>query len=245
MFFWKGNIVKRVLVIIPAYNEQESILKTVQTVKNCSFHKQYKVDYIVINDGSKDDTLSVLKNNDLSYLNLPMNLGIGGAMQTGYLYACENDYDYAIQLDGDGQHNPEYIEQLLTALEAENADMVIGSRFIKKEGFQSTGMRQLGIKLLSVTIRLLTSKKILDVTSGFRLCNKKLIAYFANNYAEDYPEPDAIVSSVKNGYKVIESPVIMNERQGGASSIAGLKTIYYMCKVEFSLIIQAIKKKEG
>ncbi len=235
---------KRILVIIPAYNEQESILNTVSALKNCSFPSEYSVDYIVVNDGSKDDTLNILKDNNLNYLNLPMNLGIGGAMQTGYLYAFENDYDFAVQLDGDGQHNPEYIQNLILPLDNSQADMVIGSRFIEKIGFQSTGMRQFGIKIVSSTIKLLTHKRIKDVTSGFRACNKKAISYFSNHYAEDYPEPEAIVSLLRNGFKIEEIPVVMNERQGGISSISGIKSAYYMLKVEMALLVQSIKKKE-
>lgn len=236
---------KRILVIIPAYNEEESILNTVKALTQCRFSSDYSVDYVVINDGSTDNTLNILKSNKLKFLNLPMNLGIGGAMQTGYIYAYENDYDYAVQLDGDGQHNPEYIEKLIAPL-AKNggADMAIGSRFIEKQGFQSTGMRQFGIKIVSSTIGLLTGTHIKDVTSGFRACNKSVIKLFSEYYAEDYPEPEAIVSVLKNGFGVAEVPVIMNERQGGVSSISGIKSAYYMLKVEIALLVQAIRKKE-
>lgn len=234
---------KRLLVIIPAYNEQESIEKTVAALRECDFSSAYHVDYAVINDGSKDHTLQILKERHLSYLNLSVNLGIGGAMQTGYLYAREQNYDYAVQLDGDGQHNPEFIESLLKPLEDGTADMVVGSRYIEKKGFQSTGLRQFGIKIVSATIRLVSHKRVLDVTSGFRACNRDMIEYFSNHYAEDYPEPEAIVSALKNHFKVAEVPVIMNERQGGSSSISGLKSIYYMCKVEIALLVQAIRKR--
>lgn len=234
---------KRLLVIIPAYNEQESIEKTVAALRECDFSSAYHVDYAVINDGSTDHTLQILKERHLSYLNLSVNLGIGGAMQTGYLYAREQNYDYAVQLDGDGQHNPEFIESLLKPLEDGTADMVVGSRYIEKKGFQSTGLRQFGIKIVSATIRLVSHKRVLDVTSGFRACNRDMIEYFSNHYAEDYPEPEAIVSALKNHFKVAEVPVIMNERQGGSSSISGLKSIYYMCKVEIALLVQAIRKR--
>lgn len=234
----------RLLVIIPAYNEQENILKTVTHLTDTALPNCFEADYLVVNDGSKDNTLSILSQNKLKYINLPMNLGIGGAMQTGYLYAWQNDYDIAIQLDGDGQHNPEYLEKLINPLINGQADMTIGSRFIEKEGFQSTGMRKLGIKILSASIRLFAGVKITDVTSGFRACNKELIRFFAEHYAEDYPEPEAIISVVKNGYRIQEVPVVMNERQGGASSISGFKSAYYMIKVELALMIQALRKKE-
>lgn len=234
---------KRILVIIPAYNEQESILKTVRTLQSCQFSPEYTVDYIVVNDGSRDNTLSVLRENGLRHLKLPMNLGIGGAMQTGYMFAAENGYDYAVQLDGDGQHNPEYIERIVAPLERGEADMVVGSRFIEKQGFQSTGLRQLGIRIVSATIHLLTRKRVLDVTSGFRACNRDTIVYFSKHYAEDYPEPEAIITALKNDFRVAEVPVIMNERSGGKSSIYGLKSVYYMLKVEFALFIQAMRRK--
>lgn len=234
---------KRILVVVPAYNEQESILKTVRKLQSCQFSPEYTVDYIVVNDGSCDNTLSVLRENGLRHLKLPMNLGIGGAMQTGYIFAAENGYDYAVQLDGDGQHNPEYIESIVAPLERGEADMVVGSRFIEKQGFQSTGLRQLGIRIVSATIHLLTRKRVLDVTSGFRACNRETIAYFSKHYAEDYPEPEAIITALKNDFRVAEVPVIMNERSGGKSSIYGLKSVYYMLKVEFALFIQAMRRK--
>ena len=234
----------RVLVIIPAYNEQDNILKTVNDLKSTDFQDCFNIDYLVINDGSKDNTLDVLSENNLIYINLPINLGIGGAMQTGYLYAGENNYDIAVQLDGDGQHSPEYIEKIIKPVIDGQTDMTVGSRFIENEGFQSTGMRKLGIKILSASIHLFTGVGITDATSGFRACGRDLIKFFSEHYAEDYPEPEAIISAAKNGYKIMEVPVIMNERQGGTSSISGLKSVYYMIKVELALIIQALRKKE-
>ncbi|MDD6236591.1 MAG: glycosyltransferase family 2 protein [Clostridiales bacterium] len=234
----------RLLVIIPAYNEQQSILKTVNNLTSTVLPDDLELDYLVINDGSTDNTLSILSENKLKYVNLPMNLGIGGAMQTGYLYARQNGYDIAVQLDGDGQHNPEYIEKLVRPLIDGQTDMTIGSRFIEKEGFQSTEMRKLGIKFLSASIKLFSGVRITDVTSGFRACNKHLIRFFSEHYAEDYPEPEAIISVMKNGYRIQEVPVMMNERQGGTSSISGFKAVYYMIKVELALVIQALRKKE-
>ena len=233
----------RILVIIPAYNEQESIQNTVENLKQACNTMEHQVDYVVINDGSKDNTLNILKQNHFSFIDLPVNLGIGGGMQTGYLYAYQNNYDIAIQLDGDGQHDPHYIQKLIQPLVNGQADMAIGSRYIEKTGFQSTGMRQLGIKIISTSLKILCRSKVLDVTSGFRACNKKLIHFFVDHYAQDYPEPEAIISVIRNGYKIEEVPVVMNERQGGTSSISGFKSIYYMCKVELALLIQAIRKK--
>lgn len=228
----------KVLIIIPAYNEQECIKGVVDNlIQN---YPQY--DYVVINDGSKDDTLKILEENKYSYINLPGNLGIGGAMQTGYLYGYENGYDITVQLDGDGQHDPAYIKDIIAPIVSGEADMVIGSRYITGEGFQSTGLRRLGIKIISTTIRLLCGKKVLDVTSGFRASNRKMTRFFSENYAEDYPEPEAIIATVKQGGEIKEVPVVMNERQGGVSSIRGFKAVNYMMKVELALLINALRK---
>ncbi len=230
----------KILVIIPAYNEEKSIIQTVKSLKKCKL----KFDYIVINDGSSDDTLNICQKNDIRVVNLPNNLGIGGAMQTGYLYARENKYDVAIQFDGDGQHNADYIEKLIEKINEGN-NMVIGSRFIGDESeFKSTKIRRLGINLLSLLIKMCTNKKITDPTSGFRAIDKSLIEEFSHEYPVDYPEPDTIVSVIKKGFSVCEVPVKMNERKNGKSSINALKAIYYMIKVSLSIIISAINTKK-
>ncbi len=229
----------KVLVIIPAYNEEESIQGVVDNL--VEHYPQY--DYVVVNDGSKDNTLKILAEQKYSYLNLPSNLGIGGAMQTGYRYARDNGYDITVQMDGDGQHDPDYIEHIIAPIMQGEADMVVGSRYINKEGFQSTGLRRLGIKIISTTIKILCGQRIFDVTSGFRACNRKMTEFFAEHYAEDYPEPEAIVATIKHGGKVCEVPVLMRERQGGVSSISGFKAINYMCKVELALLINALRRE--
>jgi len=231
----------KVLIIIPAYNEQDCIKRVVDNlIEN---YPQY--DYVVVNDGSKDDTRRILAENHFSYLDLPGNLGIGGAMQSGYLYAYENGYDITVQLDGDGQHDPAYIKDIIQPIIDGQADMVIGSRYITGEGFQSTGLRRLGIKIISTTIRILCGKKVFDVTSGFRASNRKMTAFFSENYAEDYPEPEAIIATIKQGGEIREVPVLMHERQGGVSSISGWKAINYMVKVELALLINALRKGNG
>lgn len=231
----------KTLLIIPAYNEEKNIENTIKKILD--LHNP-DIDYIIINDGSTDNTLEILKNNHFNYLNLPANLGIGGAVQTGYKYALYNNYDIAIQFDGDGQHNVEYISQLIQQIEAGN-DLVIGSRFLDNlTGFKSTKTRRVGIKLLSNLIKLCTGKKITDPTSGFRACNKKIIELFSMNYPYDYPEPDTIVKVIKKGFNVKEIPVIMNEREQGKSSINMLKSVYYMIKVSLSIIISSFSNKE-
>lgn len=223
----------RTLVIIPAYNEEGSILNTIADLQN----NAGDVDYVVINDCSTDSTKKILQDANANYLDLPVNLGIGGGVQTGYRYAMENDYDIAIQFDGDGQHCAEYIQDLIAPIASGEADFTIGSRFIKKEGFQSSGIRRLGINFLSTLIHVLCGVKVLDVTSGMRAVNRELIHYFANNYAQDYPEPEAILAASLEGCKVQEVSVQMRERQSGVSSINAFKPIYYMLKVSIALVL--------
>ena len=229
------------LIIIPAYNESESILDTIADIKkNAS-----DFDYIVINDCSKDNTLEILVNNNINHLDLGINLGIGGAMQAGYKYAYYNDYDYAVQVDGDGQHDVSYLKDMENKLVEEKASMVIGSRFIENQGFQSTALRRVGISYFTKLIKLLTGKVVSDPTSGFRMIDKKTIELFAFDYPRDYPEPEAAMMLLKNGYKVVECPVKMRERQGGQSSINAGKSVYYMIKVTLAIFFEKIRSPRG
>lgn len=229
----------KILVIIPAYNEEGNILRTLEDLKN-----EYPgADLLVINDCSKDGTLRVLKENGQACVDLPVNLGIGGAVQTGYLYAKQNDYDIAVQFDGDGQHRADCLTRLVQPLLDGEADMTVGSRFLPdsdQDGFQSSAARRFGIRLLSFLIRLVTGKRIYDVTSGFRAVNRELIAYYAQNYAQDYPEPEAIVMALNNGFRVVEVPVRMNERAEGKSSIRAFASLYYMIKVSMAILMTGI-----
>ncbi len=226
----------KVLIIVPAYNEAEAISKLIDNLEKN--YAQY--DYVIINDGSKDQTKKLCREKGYHVLNLPINLGIGGAVQTGYIYASENDYDIAVQIDGDGQHNPKYIEAMIKKMEEENADIVIGSRFITREGFQSSALRRTGINLLSTLIKICTGKRINDVTSGYRIVNRRFIDIYADDYSRDYPEPEAIVTAVMWGGKIIETPVVMNERESGISSINVRKSFYYMIKVTLAIIVRRI-----
>lgn len=233
----------RTLVIIPTFNEQDSIVNVVKKLKiNCP-----GIDYLIVNDGSTDKTKKIIQEHGFTYVDLPMNIGIGGCVQTGYIYARNNDYDIAIQMDADGQHNSEYILTMIKEIKNDTADIVIGSRFIDKEGFQSTFLRRLGIKILYTVAWLFTGAKILDITSGFRACGKEVIHYFADNYAQDFPEPEAIVSAQLEGYRIMEVPVIMEQRMHGKSSISGFKSINYIIKVSMAIIIRslAMKKRRG
>lgn len=223
----------KILVIIPAYNEEKNIKKVVSDLQEN--YKQY--DYLVVNDCSNDNTEKILFEQKTEYVNLPVNLGIGGAVQTGYRYALANNYDIAVQMDGDGQHNSQYIEDIIMPIIDGEADAVIGSRFIEKKGFQSSFLRRLGINFLGNLIFLLCGTRIMDATSGFRAVNRKGIELFAKEYAQDYPEPEAILALSIRKLKIKEVPVIMNEREGGTSSINGMKSIYYMVKVSVALLV--------
>lgn len=229
----------KILVIVPAYNEEKSILQVSNDIK-----KLDSVDFIIINDGSTDNTALICIKNSLPHINLVHNLGIGGAMQTGYKYAFDNGYDIAIQFDGDGQHDWEYISALIRPLLTKKDDLVIGSRFIDtfKEGYKSTKMRRLGIKIISFIIKLVTGRTICDPTSGFRACNQKIIKLFANSYPTEYPEPESITKVLKSNYSVKEIPVKMHERKTGTSSIKTWKTIYYMINVFLSILIEGLRK---
>ena len=234
----------KTLVIIPCYNEQDSIVRVIDNLKE----NAPMVDYLIINDCSTDNTEKILKENGYNYINNPINLGIGGGVQAGYKYAAQYGYDIAVQMDGDGQHDPKYLAKVIAPVENGEFDMAIGSRFIEKEGFQTSFMRRFGINIISTLILILTGKRIKDTTSGFRACNRKLIEFFAANCADDYPEPEAIVACLASGYKVGEVAVVMEERQGGVSSIRSLKSAYYMVKVCLALVVGRIsysKKKGG
>lgn len=231
----------KVLVIIPAYNEEKSIVKVCTDLEKEKNNVDFTLDYIVINDGSVDNTGKICKENNFPVINLVHNLGIGGAVQTGYKYAQKNNYDIAIQFDGDGQHDAGYIKKLVEPIQSKEFEMTIGSRYIEElSEFKSTKLRQLGIKFLSVILKLTTKKKIYDMTSGFRAVNKDIIKIFASDYPNDYPEPETLVNVIKRGYKVKEVAVKMHEREHGKSSITPLKSIYYMVKVSYSMIVRSI-----
>lgn len=226
------------LIIIPAYNESANIENTVKDIVN----NAPDFDYVIINDCSTDNTLEICERNGFNVVNLPLNLGIGGAVQTGYRYAYNNGYDIAVQVDGDGQHDPTFLEKMAETMLAENADMLIGSRFIEKEGFQTSRARRMGITYFSWLIKLFTRKKITDPTSGLRMINSDIIKVFAESYPRDYPEPESVVHVIRLGKNVKEIPVIMRERQGGKSSIRFFSSIYYMIKVTVAILTELMRK---
>lgn len=236
----EGEGMQKVLIIIPAFNEEKSISNLIRSIENIRTNFAYKIEYLVINDCSLDHTLDILRVEKKNYVSLPVNLGIGGGMQCGYLYAAEYGYDVAVQMDADGQHDPEYLDEIVRPVLDGKADMVIGSRFINKEGFQSSAVRRIGIWILSRLVRLVCGADIKDVTSGFRAVNKDVIHFFEKNYAQDYPEPESIVLCAKNKFQIQEVPVVMHERQGGKSSISAMRSFYYMVKVSISILVAGI-----
>lgn len=225
------------IAIIPAYNERDSIVKTVKDLKE----KAPDFEHIIVNDCSKDNTLAICRQQGLNVLDLPINLGIGGAVQTGYLYAYNNGYDLAVQFDGDGQHDARYLEMMSKVLQEKELDMVIGSRFIEKKGFQSSGLRRMGIRYFAFLTKFLFGQEITDATSGMRMCNRKVMELFVKDYPRDYPEPESIARLLRHKYKIEEVPVIMHEREAGVSSISLKKSAYYMVKVSLAILIERLR----
>lgn len=223
------------LIIIPAYNEESNIEKTVTAIQE----NAQGFDYVIINDCSTDHTRQICEDKGYNIVNLPINLGIGGAVQTGYKYALRHDYDVAVQVDGDGQHDPEFLSVMAEHLFNNDLDMVIGSRFIEKEGFQSSFIRRVGIKYFTFLIHLLTGKTITDPTSGMRMCNRRTIEMFAKEYPIDYPEPESTVRLIRHKRKIEEVPVIMRERAEGVSSLSSVRhSVYYMIKVSIAILVE-------
>lgn len=235
---------KKVLIIIPAFNEEENILNTYNSIINYNKKNKTKYDVIIINDCSTDNTKKILEKNSIPHVNLIHNLGIGGAVQTGYKYAYENNYDIAVQFDGDGQHDVNYVSDIITPILNGDSDFVIGSRFIDKDidGFKSSTTRRIGIKIISFFIKFATGKRVFDTTSGFRAVNKEIIYDFSLSYPNEYPEPLTTAELLKKNYKFKEVAVKMKERTGGVSSIKAWKSIYYMLNVSLALIAIKIRR---
>jgi glycosyltransferase involved in cell wall biosynthesis len=228
---------QKILVIVPAFNECGNIGRTVEEIRKTV----HGVDVLVIDDGSADGTADEAREAGGLVISLPFNLGIGAAVQTGFKYAQEYQYDIAVQIDGDGQHDPAFLDKLIEPLRHDEADMAIGSRFLEGRGFQSTFGRRVGINFFVHLINVLTGAKISDPTSGFRAYNKKIIALFSEYYPHDFPEPEAIVVAQQMGMRIIELPVVMRAREAGNSSIRYFKTLYYMLKVTLAIVLHMIR----
>ena len=220
----------KTLVIIPAYNEEESILSTVSSLKLTV----PGIDYVVVNDGSSDNTKAICVENDFNTVNLPVNMGLAGGFQTGMKYAQYHGFDAALQFDADGQHIPEYVASFIEAMEATGDDMVIGSRFITKKKHFSA--RMIGSTLLTVLIKLTTGKTITDPTSGMRLYNRRMIEAFSSGH-DLAPEPDTIAYLIRKGATVHEIPIEVKERAAGESYLSATKSIGYMMRACVSILI--------
>lgn len=234
---------EKLLIVIPAFNEEGNIGATIREIKSI---KTIALNYtiVVVNDGSKDKTAHEANDAGASVISLPFNLGIGGAVQTGFRFAQENGFDYMIQIDGDGQHDPQYVKNILDPVMAKQTDLAIGSRFLPPyTGYQSSFVRRIGINFFAHLISFLSDAKVTDPTSGFRCFNRRLIEVFSRYYPQDFPEPEAIVVAKRYGAKVIEVPVVMRKRSAGHSSIRYLKTLQYMIKVTLAILLDKLKKK--
>ena len=229
---------QKIAIIIPAFNEEASVGEVIERVR-CRFPRG---DVVVINDGSTDLTSEKARANQAIVLDLPFNLGIGGAMQTGYRYAYEKGYDIAIQVDADGQHDPAEIPKLLEVLEAGRADMVVGSRFVGESRYKASVMRRLGISLLSGVISIINRQIITDPTSGFRAANRRAMELFVADYPQDYPEPEVLVLLGRCGLKIEEVGVEINPRFYGESSITRIRSAYYMIKVLLAIFVDIFKR---
>lgn len=233
----------KIAAIIPAYNEEKSIAGVVAEIKALKSTLGLDVDAIVVNDCSKDRTVAVASQSDCIVLDLPVNLGIGGAVQTGFKYAIANNYQFAVQVDGDGQHPPSEIIKLYSAMQEKNLDVVIGSRFINKQGFQSTFFRRMGITYFMFLNKLLTGQRITDSTSGLRLLNRKALEIAGKHYPDEYPEPESLVLYSFNKLKIGEVAVEMRERQGGISSIGTFASFYYLFKVSLAMFFTYLRTR--
>ncbi len=228
----------KILIIVPAYNEEESLPGVIRDLRE----SMPSAHVLVVNDGSRDRTAVIARALGVPVLNLPFNLGIGGAMQAGYLFGRRNDYDIAVQFDGDGQHLAGEIHKLVDPIVAGKADLVVGSRFLTIGGYKTSVFRKLGIGIFSFVLSRILGITVTDGTSGFRAANRKVIEFFARTYPDDYPEVEALVLLHKVGLRMVEIPVAMRERTGGKSSITFIRSVYYMTKVLMAIFIDLMKK---
>lgn len=228
----------KTLIIIPAFNEADSIAYVIGQIREYAPW----ADIVVVNDGSRDRTSAIAQDCGVVVLNMPYNVGIGAAVQTGFLYAARHGYAAAVQTDGDGQHPPSEIPGLVAALAEGDADMVLGSRFIEDKGYRTPAARRIGIILLARIISLATGERCTDPTSGFRASNRRTIQLCARDYPHDYPEPEAIVMLRRAGLRVREIPIRMSARYGGRSSITPLRSGYYMVKVILAILISLVRQ---
>ncbi len=228
----------RALAIVPAWNEDRDLAGVIGEIRRAV----PGWDICVVDDGSSDATAAVARRAGAVVLRLPINLGIGGAVQTGYLWARAHGYDVAAQIDGDGQHDPQYLAGAVRPITDGTTDVVIGSRYLGPGGFRSSALRRAGTRYLSWFLRLRCRAHVTDPTSGFRVAGPRAIELFAANYPSDYPEPEAIALATRHGLRVEEVPVVMRERQHGTSSIGPARTLYYLIKVSLALLLLPVER---
>jgi glycosyltransferase involved in cell wall biosynthesis len=226
------------IAVVPALNEEETIGRVIDEIR--AFDSGFEI--VVVDDGSVDRTAGVAADRGAYVLRLPFNLGIGGAVQTGYRFAFEHGYDLAVQIDGDGQHDPSQLPKILGPVLAGEADLCVGSRFTGDGAYRSSFARRVGIKIFAGVVSAVVRQKVTDTTSGFRAVNRRGIALFAADYPHDYPEVEATVMCVKHKLRLKEVPVEMRERGGGASSITAVRSVYYMTKVLLAIFVGMFRR---
>ena len=229
----------RRVAIVPAYNEEASVARVLDELR--AFDDG--LDVVVVDDGSTDRTADVARAKGASVVRLPFNLGIGGAVQTGFRYAWEHGYDLAVRVDGDGQHDPRELGAVVGPVLADEADIAVGSRFIGGSGYRSSRSRRIGIRILAWFVSTLTRQRITDPTSGFQAANRLGIRLFAADYPHDYPEAEATVMVFKHRLRLVEVPVAMRARESGRSSITALRSVYYMVKVLLAIFVALFRRK--
>ncbi|MDX2003342.1 MAG: glycosyltransferase family 2 protein [Chitinophagales bacterium] len=231
----------KIAVIIPAFNEEAAIAGVVAEINQISKESGIALHPVVINDCSTDNTWGIISQLDCTALNLPINLGIGGAVQTGFKYAYRNGFSHAVQVDGDGQHPALEISRLYLAMKERQLNVIIGSRFLENKGFQSSGLRRMGINYFKWLNKILIGQTITDNTSGLRMIDRSVLEAVVKYYPDEYPEPEAVVFYAKKGFKIGELPVQMRERQGGVSSIRAFGPLYYMAKVTLAVLFTYLR----
>jgi len=228
----------RRVAIVPAFNEERNVGRVLDELRALD----PGLDLVVVSDGSADRTAEVAEAHGAHVLRLPFNLGIGGAVQTGFRYAWEEGYELAVRLDGDGQHDPSELRALVAPVVAGEADLAVGSRFVAGGGYRSSAARRVGIRILARVVSAIARQRLTDTTSGFQACNRRAIGVYAADLPHDYPEVEGIVLAIRRRVRLVEVPVTMREREHGRSSIGALASIYYMIKILLALFVDLFRR---